>query len=484
MKKIACKLAIIQSILLLFLSLSFAAATPAVDVTSPAYWHTQAMNDLIPFWGKTIDKENGGFFTDVEEDGTVSAASNKYTRMQSRIVYGFCAAYMLSGDDTYLALAKHGMDYMAEYCADKTYGGWHTTLDELNEPDNGSKNLFDETYGSLGPIFYYTVTRDKTALSLVSKTHAQMQAKAWDRENGGYYAYVSYNWGPATTSKSFNSQIDTFTAYLLYYYMATKDPAILSDIRQLADAVITHMVDSKTGFVGESFSSNWTWTDMNLWAGHNLKTGWVLTRVYNLTGDKKYLDAANIIAKAQMKYMWDAKFGGWFFRFMADDPKNIDDLKDWWTQEEGNMLMLSMYNNTGGKEYLEKFRKSAQFWDKHFIDRKYGECYQSTLRDGSPMNRKKADMYKSAYHTMEQALFSYLYLSLYVYKTDATLYFSPGADTAGEKMYVNLLEDKSVIITGVEIDGKTWTDFNAEEGSIALPAGAKMKVRVVYGVKK
>ncbi len=459
-------------------------ASTQADVNAPAYWQSQAINNLIPFWEKTIDKDNGGFFTDVEEDGTVSPSSNKYTRMNSRIVYGFCAAYMLSGDDKYLEFAKHGMDFLGQYCFDKENGGWHTNVDESNEPDSGNKNLFDETYGSLGPVFYYLVTRDKDAFSYVKKTHELMQTKAWDKEYGGYYASVGNGWEIVTTNKSFNSQIDTFTAYLLYYYMATKDPAILADLKAAANADAAHMVDPKTSSVGETFSQDWTRTESNLWVGHNLKTGWIMMRMYNLTGDKKYLETAQKIAAAQMKYMWDNKYGGWYFRFLADDPKSYEDQKDWWTQEEGNMLMLNMFNNTRDNKYLDKFVKCAQFWDKNFLDKKNGECYAELTRDGKPMSRKKADSYKSAYHSMEQCLFSYLYLSLYVNKTEATLYFNPSADSSGEKMYVSLLEDKSVVIKSVDIDGKDWKDFSAEDGYITLPAGKKMKVKVIYMVKK
>jgi hypothetical protein len=99
------------------------------------------------------------------------------------------------------------------------------------------------------------------------------------------------------------------------------------------------------------------------------------------------------------------------------------------------------------------------------------------------MIRSKADPYKSAYHSMEHALTNYLYLNLYKDHTDAELYFRLSADAAGEKHYVNLLEDPSVIIKSVEIDGKEWADFKADEGYVTLPAGRNMKVKVTFGVK-
>ena len=457
-------------------------AAPADSVLNPGHWKTQAITNLIPFWENTIDNDNGGFFTNFNEDGTQGAPANKYTRMISRVVFGFCAAYLISGDDQYLKFAKHGMDYLSQYCFDRESGGWYTTIDETNEPDSVDKNLFDETYGNLGPVFYYFTTGDKNAISLVEKTHAMMRSKAWDVENTGYYASVGPKWENNSAIKSFNAELDTCTAYLIYYYMATKDPSLLKDLTTIGDMIIAHMLD-KNGFIGESFERDWTPRDENLWAGHNLKTGWVLTRIYYLSGDKKYLDAAEKIAAAQIKYTWDKKYSGWFFHFNARNPTAIDDEKDWWTQEEGNNLMISLYHITGDKKFLDKFTAGAQFWDKKFVDRKYGEVYDRLKRNGEPEIRTKADVYKSAYHSMEHALMNYLYLSLYKDHGEATLYFSLSADAAGEKHYVNILEDPAVIIKSVEIDGNAWTDFKADEGYVNLPAGKDMKVKVTFGIK-
>jgi len=41
------------------------------------------------------------------------------------------------------------------------------------------------------------------------------------------------------------------------------------------------------------------------------------------------------------------------------------------------------------------------------------------------------------------------------------------------------VEDPSVHIAEVAVNGKEWTDYDAEERSVNLPAGEGMKVRVV-----
>lgn len=145
--------------------------------------------------------------------------------------------------------------------------------------------------------------------------------------------------------------------------------------------------------------------------------------------------------------------------------------------------MVYLFHNTGNKSYLEKFKQGATFWDKFFIDKKYGECYQTLSADGTPTSRVKGTLFKSAYHSMEQAFFLYLYLSLYVNKGETTLYFNLNSDGKNEKHYVNPLEDPSVIVKKTEINGKEWADFNKEKCYITLPAGKNLKVKVTLGMK-
>ncbi|MBP7792373.1 MAG: AGE family epimerase/isomerase [Candidatus Goldbacteria bacterium] len=453
------------------------------DVSNPEYWKSQALTDLIPFWENTIDRDDGGFYTDVEENGSVWGPGKKYPRMISRVIFGFCTAYLLSGDDKYLEYAKHGMDYLTNYGWDKENSGWFTYVDESGEPDDWDKNLFDQAYCNLGPILYYFVTADKNALSLVEKTHNLMQTKAWDKKNGGYYSKVGKNWEKTTSTKSFNAQIDTCTAYLIYYYLATKNKQLLNDLKSISDVVIKRMVDPVTGFVGEYFGETWEPLEHTLWTGHNLKTAWVLARMFCLTGNEKYLTTAKKIADSQIKYTWDKKNYGWFFKFNGKNPSSIDDSKDWWTQEEGNNLMVYLYHCTGNKDYFDKFLKGAYFWDKYFIDRKYSECYQTLSADGTPKDKVKGTLYKSAYHSMEQAFFLYLYLSLFVNKGEATLYFNLNADEDNKIHYVNPLEDSSVYVKKIEINGKEWNNFDKEKCCVLLPAGKNLKLKVVLGVK-
>lgn len=456
------------------------------------YWKQQALNEIIPFWVSTIDHEEGGFFTDINRDGAVNSFPSKpllkYPRMISRVVYGFCSAYLLSGDEQYLNFAKHGLTYLQQYGWDNTHGGWYTELSH-NKPTVPTKDLFDQTYGNLGPIFYYYVTGDQEALKLVAKTHLLMKEKAWDKKYRGYFSVVNHDWSVSRTDKSFNSQIDTATAYLIYYYLNTKDPKLLSDLKDIGDVIVNHMYDPESGYIRAHFSQTWDFRDSYLGPkqidiGHNLKTAWVLLRIYQLTEEKRYLDYAQKLAAKIIETGWDDKYGGWYFSKPYDSPARTDSEKQkcWWTQTEGNFMMLNLYSLTKDQRYLDYYLENTCFWDRYLVDHQYKEVFAYVKQNGRPKNGLKGDLYKSAYHSMENALLNYLYVQLYVRKETAELFFNLSAAVDGERHYVKIIENPDVVIKKVEINGEEWTDFNAKDSYLNLPKGKDMKVKVVFGI--
>lgn len=71
MKKFLCFFSVFSLTVCMLLASPQAQITAEADVANPEYWKNQALNDLIPFWENTIDRDQGGFYTDVEENGSV-----------------------------------------------------------------------------------------------------------------------------------------------------------------------------------------------------------------------------------------------------------------------------------------------------------------------------------------------------------------------------------------------------------------------------
>ena len=162
---------------------------------------------------------------------------------------------------------------------------------------------------------------------------------------------------------------------------------------------------------------------------------------------------------------------------MPQDTSSVS----WWIQSYGLFLQLHLYNITGEKRYLDSYQKMASFWNNYFVDKEFGGVFQNVSPDGVPLSGNKAVVWKASYHEMENALLNYLYLNLYVNHKPATLYFHIKNLTSQSKHYVSIVEDPFVQIIGVKINGKSWNDFNAVERSIVLPEGKDLKIEVTLG---
>ena len=68
---------------------------------------------------------------------------------------------------------------------------------------------------------------------------------------------------------------------------------------------------------------------------------------------------------------------------MIEDTSSVT----WWLQSYGILIQLHLYNITGDKFYLDSYEKMASFWNNYFVDRKYGGVYQTVSPSGIPLAR-------------------------------------------------------------------------------------------------
>ena len=87
------------------------------------YWEETYKNDLVndvmPFWLKYgIDKENGGYFTCLNRDGSLMD-SNKSVWFQGRFAFILAYAYNhIEKREEWLQACKNGIDFIEKYCFD------------------------------------------------------------------------------------------------------------------------------------------------------------------------------------------------------------------------------------------------------------------------------------------------------------------------------------------------------------------------------
>ena len=100
------------------------------------------VKESADFWKTSQDPLHGGFFTDVDRMGNAIDAINgsKTILTQSRHAFGFAKAFMLTGDETYLDLARNALDFQYAHFWDATNDGWIVETARDGTPTSSGSN--------------------------------------------------------------------------------------------------------------------------------------------------------------------------------------------------------------------------------------------------------------------------------------------------------------------------------------------------------
>ncbi len=447
-------------------------------------------------WIHAADTIQGGFFTNVNRQGYALTAwgTNKDVLSQSRDAYGFTRAFMLTGNETYLTMARHALTFQYAHGWDTLDGGWLNNLDISGTPTNpnGTKTAFYQHYALLGPAASFEATRDTTDWFWLMRGYASNEAHLWDTrpDDIGYYDMSNRDW-TARTNKSFNATVDAVTTTLVPLYLLTGDSTYATRLRELAsdmrDVILPTMYSHAIGFV-EMYDSNWGWTDATggdqyhnrTIMGHVLKTAWCFGRINQLLPDPTYIPAAESLITNVWQKGYDHVYGGPYKDYDRTNGTMFmygqDTAKAWWQMEQAVVAGLMLHRLTGRSEYLQMADETLQFYMKHFVDHTYGDVYSDVAHDGAGWlwNDAKGNSGKAAYHSIETGYYVYLYGKLLLRGEPATLHYMIAPSTAARDIPLNPIElpSSAYRITSVQLNGASFADYDGTGRTLHLNAGA------------
>ena len=474
-------------VLIILVLLIAGTATAGNPLTDGEFWREQALTDIIPYWLKYArDEQHGSFYMNLSRQGRSSPPWDKYPAMIGRQVFGFSTAYLLSGEEKYLEVARQGVDYLLKHAWDEEYGGWFDVLTQQGQPKVTTKSVPLELYVNAGLALYYFVTGDEQVLSHITESIKIRRTYTHDKEFGGYYYALDRDLSVRNYSKTKHSHYGQVGSLLLNLYMITRNSELLTWMKELMDLTATRMLDPQQGWVYVTFDREWNLIPSTveqrgvISLGPQLVAAVSFLRLYQLTGNKTYLKYGKALGERTIRWGWDSEQGGWHVSVGREPPHRPEGppTVHWWIQNYGSFLFLQLCHITGDKSYLEQFRKGAVFWDRYFLDREFGGVFMSLSLDGQVVDDRKGIVWKTSYHEMEHALLNYLYLNLYVNRQPVVLHFWLRDPKPLAKHFVSLVEDSSVQIAAVKINGEPWAAFNAQEHYVILPEGREVKMEV------
>ncbi|HMK38774.1 MAG TPA: AGE family epimerase/isomerase, partial [Bacteroidota bacterium] len=496
------------------LAVSLVLAGPGADlcaqysVRSPYLQHPEIavayVDSCARFWLGAYDSaSNGGFCIGVNQFGAVYAGWGQYKNVviQSRDAYGFTRAFMLTGNEAYLAYARRALDFMYAHDWDNANGGWYAQNNRAGNPASATdpKAAFDQHYALVGVTAYYEATRDTLDWRWLMKGYASGEKNVWDAgaPSPGYFDSASYNWS-VRWGKSFNATVDAITTHVLHLYLLTGDDAyrtrLLALKRNILDVLVPTMAQQKIGFV-ESFHTDWSWDNLpagnntRTIMGHVLKTAWVLGRIHELFPDPSCVQAAESLAQNVLQRGYDHQLGGPYKDYDrltgAMMMYGQDTAKAWWQMEQAFTAGMMLYEITGKDEYLRMADETVDFFMKYFVDHAYGEVFSDRTRRGAGIaawGNDKGNGGKGGYHSTEFGYYVYLYGKLFLTHEPVTLHYRFIADTTDRTFRMNPLAwgEGRYRIGQVLFNGVQYSDYDPAARTIHLPPGAGGHMSVVY----
>jgi N-acylglucosamine 2-epimerase len=356
--------------------------------------------DTIPFWfPRSVDTEHGGFLTCFDRDGSV-LQTDKSVWFQGRFAWMLATLYnTVERKEEWLALARHGIDFLHERCFDAD-GRMFFSLTREGRPLRKRRYIFSEIFAVMALAAYGQAARDDAA-----KTEALDLFKR----------VLGYLETPGALPPKTNPEVRPMKGLAIPMCLivtaqelrkAVPDPMLDEVIDRNIDAVERDFIKPEFKCVLEAVGPRGEFLDnfdgRLVLPGHAIEVGWfILEEARRRDGDRRLIDIGTKIIDWSMAIGWDRECGGIFYFRDARGLAATEywhDMKFWWTHDEAIIGSLLAYQLTGEEKYARWHRAVHDWAYAHFPDPVYGEWYGYLHRDGSVSTALKGNMWKGFFH--------------------------------------------------------------------------------------
>ena len=119
-------------------------------------------NNILTFWSKSIDNENGGFLGKILNNGEIIENAPKSAVLNTRILWTYSAVYRKFKEEKYLELAQRSYEYIKEHFRDKLNSGIYWMLDYKGTPINTKKQIYAQAFCIYALSEYYKISESRS----------------------------------------------------------------------------------------------------------------------------------------------------------------------------------------------------------------------------------------------------------------------------------------------------------------------------------
>ncbi len=233
-------------------------------------------NEILKKWYPlVIDKEFGGYFSNLSYDWKILPEQEKMIVTQARHIWTASKAAGFFGKDQYKHAAHHGFYFLMEKMWDKKFGGFFQirSRDGSISDNNGwldEKRLYGNAFGIYGLAALYEITHDEKILQLAKDCFYWIEEHSADRECNGYFQFLTREGIPFDKNSDYktkasddpeagykdqNSSIHLLEAYT-ELYNAWKSPELSERLKNIL-FLIRDTITKEKGYLNLFFERNW-----------------------------------------------------------------------------------------------------------------------------------------------------------------------------------------------------------------------------------
>ena len=321
----------------------------------------------------------------------------------------------------YEPYVKRGVDYLTGTLWDKENGGFYWGLSEDGEVSpfyTDGKQLYGMSFAIYGLAAAYRATKDPRALEYAQKGFRWIEEHAHDAKNGGYFEYLTRDGQPFQAHpetgtvklmpvsqfpvgyKSMNTHIHLLECFSQLYEV-WEDDLLRQRLEELL-AIIRDKVCVDPGAMNLYFTNAWQAFPDHDSYGHDVEAAYLMLEAEDVLGkghDPRTERMAKMLIDHALHYGWDEHLGG-FYQDGTTMGESERKTKEWWVEFEGLNALLLMHERYGRQTdmYFNAFQLQWDFIQKYQLDSQYHGVYTMISEDGQPSVPIKGSIWKGAYH--------------------------------------------------------------------------------------
>lgn len=362
---------------------------------------------MIPFWKGLRDDENGGYYGYMGYDLVVDKKATKGCILNSRITWFFANAYSLLKDESLLEEARHGFQFLKEYCWDAKNGGVYWSVAYDGRPEETLKHTYNQAFSIYALSSYYEASGDKEALDMAYQLYELIETKMRDQE--GYLEAFDESFHVIDNDKlsengvmayrTMNTLLHVFEAYTELYrvdHRADVKVKLMAMMDTIADKIYHKELHRQEVF----FDADWnTLIDLHSY-GHDIETAWLVDRSVEVVANEEYEAKMSPITQDLTRQVYKVAYDG---HSLANECEKgvVDTDRIWWVQSEAVVGFLNGFQKKPEcEEYLQAAKQEWKYIKEFLMDQREGsEWFWKVDETGKPYETEPiVEPWKCPYH--------------------------------------------------------------------------------------